>query len=107
MSEMHFQRVARAADVLEGSMLPVQLSDRRIVLCHTRSGWYALDDVCTHADANLHEGRLRGTKLICPLHGAAFDCRSGAVLSKPATVALCTYEVRCVGEEVQVALPKS
>ena len=54
---------------------------RSIVLCRTKDGWYALDDVCTHAYAKMSEGRLRGFRLICPLHGASFDCRTGAVLA--------------------------
>ncbi len=80
------------------------LDGRRIVICHVKDGWYALDDICTHAFAKLHEGRLRGTRLICPLHGASFDCRTGAVLAPPAAKALRTHQIRRVGEDIEVAL---
>jgi 3-phenylpropionate/trans-cinnamate dioxygenase ferredoxin subunit len=52
----------------------------------------------------MSEGRLRGLRLICPLHGASFDCRTGGALGPPATLPLRTYPVRIVGDQVQVAV---
>jgi 3-phenylpropionate/trans-cinnamate dioxygenase ferredoxin subunit len=92
------------ADLPEGQMRLVQVEERSFLLCHTKEGWYALDDICTHAYAKLHEGRLRGHRLICPLHGASFDCRSGAVLGAPAIQPLKTYHVRCTGEFVEIGI---
>ena len=75
-------------------MIGVAIDGRAIVLCHTAHGWFAVDDRCTHAEARLHEGWLRGCKIICPLHGAAFDVRDGRVLGPPAFHWLVTYRVR-------------
>ena len=77
---------------------------RSIVLCHTREGWFAVDNVCTHAYAKLSEGRLRKMKLICPLHGGSFDCRTGAAIGPPAVAPLGTHVVRLSGEHVEIAL---
>jgi nitrite reductase/ring-hydroxylating ferredoxin subunit len=99
-----FRRVLAAADVKAGQMRAVELDGRSIVVCHTKDGWSALDNLCTHAYARMSEGRLRGHRLVCPLHGASFDCRSGAVLSAPAIEPLKTYPVRCMGEDVEVAI---
>jgi 3-phenylpropionate/trans-cinnamate dioxygenase ferredoxin subunit len=93
-----------AADLPEGQMRVVHVEQRSVLLCHTKEGWYALDDICTHAYAKLNEGRLRGHRLICPLHGASFDCRSGAVLGAPAIQPLKTYQVRCVGNTVEIGI---
>lgn len=105
MSESTFVRVARAADLPRGRMLEVTVGSRSIVLCHTREGWFAVDNVCTHAYAKLSEGRLRKTKLVCPLHGGSFDCRTGAAIGSPAVAPLGTYVVRLSGEDVEIALP--
>lgn len=99
-----FRRVLAATDLREGQMRAVEVDGRSIVVCHTRDGWSALDNVCTHANARMSEGRLRGHRLICPLHGASFDCRSGTPLGAPAIEALKTHPIRCVGEHVEVAL---
>jgi nitrite reductase/ring-hydroxylating ferredoxin subunit len=104
MSESTFVRVARIADVPRGKMLEVVVGARNILLCHTRDGWFAVDNVCTHAYAKLSEGRLRKTRLICPLHGGSFDCRTGAAMGAPAAAPLGTYAVRLTGEDVEIAL---
>ncbi len=88
-------------------MLEIDLGERSVVICRSKEGWHALDNICTHAFAKMHEGRLRGFRLICPLHGASFDCRSGAVLGAPATAPLKTYPIRVVGDDIEVALPAS
>ncbi|MGH3157197.1 MAG: Rieske (2Fe-2S) protein [Streptosporangiaceae bacterium] len=97
-------RVARVTDVPKGRMLEVTVGSRSIVLCHTREGWFALDNVCTHAYAKLSEGRLRRAKLICPLHGGSFDCRTGAAIGSPAVAPLGTYAVRVAGEHVEIRI---
>jgi len=104
MSESAFVRVARIADVPKGRMLEVTVGTRSIVLCHTREGWFAVDNVCTHAYAKLSEGRLRKTRLICPLHGGSFDCRTGAATGAPAVAPLATYAIRLTGDDVEIAL---
>jgi nitrite reductase/ring-hydroxylating ferredoxin subunit len=63
--------------------------------------------VCTHALARMSEGRLKGTRLICPMHGAAFDVKTGAVLSAPATQPLTSHTVRIVDGAIEVALAPS
>ena len=74
------------------------------MLCHTHHGIFALDNICTHAFARLCEGRLRGVRLICPLHGASFDVRNGHVLGAPATQPLATYPARIVDGNIEVAV---
>ncbi len=100
-----FQGVLRLADVPLGGMRTCVLGGRELVICHTREGVFALDNICTHAHARLCEGRLRATRLVCPLHGASFDIRDGRVLAAPAEVPLATYAVRIIAGTIEVALP--
>jgi len=92
------------ADVAEGKPHVCMAGGREIVICRTKEGIYALDNICTHAHARLNEGRLRGTRLICPLHGASFDVRDGRVLGAPATRPLCTHTLRIVGDRIEISL---
>jgi 3-phenylpropionate/trans-cinnamate dioxygenase ferredoxin subunit len=91
-------------DIAEGKMISCAIDGREIVVCRTREGIYALDNICTHAYARLDEGRLRGTRLICPLHGASFDVRDGRVLGAPATRPLPTHGVSLIGDRVEISL---
>jgi nitrite reductase/ring-hydroxylating ferredoxin subunit len=85
-------------------MLGCTVQGRSLVICRTADGVHALDDVCTHADAKMSEGRLRGTRLVCPLHGAAFDVGNGRVLVGPAPRPLAVHRVRVVDGTIEVAL---
>jgi naphthalene 1,2-dioxygenase system ferredoxin subunit len=102
-----FEAALKLADVPLGSMRTCLLGGREILICHTREGVFALDNLCTHAHARLCEGRLRATRVVCPLHGGSFDIRDGRVLGPPAEVALATHAVRIVEGTVEVALAPS
>jgi nitrite reductase/ring-hydroxylating ferredoxin subunit len=104
MTDNAFVPLMTLAEIPQGSMQARVLGGREIVVCHTKEGVFALDNICTHAHARMCEGRLRATRLVCPLHGASFDVRDGRVLGAPATVPLATYPVRVVDGTVQVSL---
>jgi nitrite reductase/ring-hydroxylating ferredoxin subunit len=99
-----FIAALQLAELRSGSMRACMIGGREIVVCHTSAGVFALDNICTHAHARLCEGRLRATRLVCPLHGAAFDIRDGRVLGPPAVVALPMHAVRVVEGTIEVAL---
>jgi nitrite reductase/ring-hydroxylating ferredoxin subunit len=104
MTDNTFVPVIKLAEIAQGNMQTRILEGREIVICHTREGVFALDNICTHAHARMCEGRLRATRLVCPLHGASFDIRDGRVLGPPAVVPLPTHQVRVVDGTIEVAL---
>ena len=104
MTDLTFVPVMSLAEIPQGNMQTRILEGREIVICHTREGVFALDNICTHAHARMCEGRLRATRLVCPLHGASFDIRDGRVLGPPAVVPLPTHQVRVVDGTIEVAL---
>jgi 3-phenylpropionate/trans-cinnamate dioxygenase ferredoxin subunit len=64
-----------------------------VVVCRVAGALHAIDDNCSHADTPLSEGRLRGTTIVCPLHGAQFDVRDGRHLCPPAWEGVVAYQV--------------
>ena len=107
MSVASFQPALPLAELPLGSMRSWVFEGREIVICHTREGVFALDNICTHAHARLCEGRLRATRLVCPLHGASFDIRDGKVLGPPAELPLPTHAVRIVAGIIEVAVAEA
>jgi nitrite reductase/ring-hydroxylating ferredoxin subunit len=99
-----FIPVMQLAELAVGRMCARTVAAREIVICHTSAGVFALDNICTHAEARLCEGRLRATRLVCPLHGGSFDVRDGRVLGPPAERPLATHAVRIVAGAIEVAL---
>jgi nitrite reductase/ring-hydroxylating ferredoxin subunit len=100
--------VAATGEFTDGSMRGYTVAGREVVVCRTREGqWHALDNICTHGFVKMHEGRLRGVRLICPLHGASFDCRNGNVLGAPATKPLACWQLKIEADRVLVAPPSA
>jgi 3-phenylpropionate/trans-cinnamate dioxygenase ferredoxin subunit len=99
-----FAAVMKLAELPLGGMRACMVEGRELLICRTRAGVFALDNICTHAHARLSEGRLRATRLVCPLHGAAFDVRDGRVLGAPADTPLPTYAVRVADDAIEVAV---
>src|ERR1700733_10793276 len=104
MNDQQFQKALPLADIPVGGMRPVTLSGRKIVICHTKEGIFALDNICRHAHARLCEGRLRATRIVCPLHGASLDIRDGRVPGPPAEGPPPTHALRDVVGTIEVAL---
>ena len=94
--------VARASEIPIGQFKPVQVQGRRLLVCHTAKGFYAVDDTCTHDDGPLADGWLDDTAIECPRHGARFDVRTGKVLCLPAAVPIRSYPVQVDGDEIKV-----
>jgi 3-phenylpropionate/trans-cinnamate dioxygenase ferredoxin subunit len=103
VSDKPFLPALPLVDLAPGAMRCVTLGDEPVLLVHMRDGAvHAVHNVCSHAYAKMDEGRLRGHRVICPLHGASFDVRNGAVLGAPATAPLKSYPVRVVDGHIMV-----
>ncbi len=103
MSESYV-KAAALCDVAPGKMKCVTVQGRRVLLANAGGTIYAADEMCTHEEASLCLGSLKGTLLKCPLHGSRFDLRSGAVLDEPADEPLRTYAVKVDGPDIYVNL---
>ena len=103
MSESYI-KVAALRDVAPGKMKCVTVRDQRVLLANVGGKIYAADEMCTHEEASLCLGSLKGELLKCPLHGSRFDLRTGAVLDEPADVPLKVYPVKVDGQDIYVNL---
>lgn len=100
-----FVEAARAGEVRPGTMKRVELRGWRILLANVAGRLYAVDDTCTHEEASLSTGVLKGELVKCPLHNSRFNVRTGEVLEEPAEEPLRTYPVREEGGRILVGVP--
>jgi 3-phenylpropionate/trans-cinnamate dioxygenase ferredoxin subunit len=96
------ERVVSASDIPEGEVRVVECGERSLAVSNIGGELYAIDNVCTHDGGPLGEGRLRGNRVICPRHGAAFDARTGKVLTLPAVRSVNSYPVTVDGDGVYI-----
>ena len=99
---MTFSKVAKMADIQPGDALQVEVAGREISLFNIGGELYAIDDICSHEDGPLSDGYLEGHEIECPFHGARFDIRTGAVTAPPAVVPVDSFDVRVVGNDIEV-----
>lgn len=99
-----YHKVARSDDIAERSPVCITAKGRQIAVVRLDGQVYAVDDLCTHADASLCDGQMEGDEFVCPLHYATFDARTGACTGPPADEDLRTYEVREQDGDVEIRL---
>jgi len=100
-----FVAIARAGELREGTMKRFDVGGRRILLANVAGRLYAVDDTCTHEEASLSTGALKGELVKCPLHNSRFNVRTGEALEEPAEENLRTYPIREEGGRVLVGVP--
>lgn len=107
MTGAAFRALAKALQVAEGTMVTVPGGHGADVLLARVGGeWFAVSNLCSHLGAELHRGTLTGHRLACPLHGGAFDIRTGMPVAGPVCRPIETYPVRLRGDAVEVAVPE-
>ena len=104
MSDDGWIRAAARGDLGENEIIGVVIGGREIALYDLDGALYATDDVCTHAYARLSDGWLDRGEIECPLHAGRFDVKTGAATAPPCVDSVKTYEIRQVGDELQVKL---
>jgi 3-phenylpropionate/trans-cinnamate dioxygenase ferredoxin subunit len=104
MSNSKFTAVATLEDVPAGTKKVVAVNGMPVLLCHTDDRIFAIRNECSHAHEALDCGRMKYGWISCPVHGARFDLETGEPLNPPATEPLQTFEVRIVGETIEVAV---
>lgn len=98
-----WKKVAELGDLTPNVPCKAMLGERPIGLYRVGEAVFAIDDVCTHAQALLTDGYFEGHVVECPLHGGCFDVRTGKGQGAPITTDLATYRVRIEGVGVYVA----
>lgn len=97
-----FTRVARVSDLADGQKRLVKVGFAQILLVRVDGAFYALEEFCAHAGGALSGGTLADHEIVCPLHGARYDVRTGRQRIGPASSDQVTYAVRVDGDDVLV-----
>lgn len=104
LTELQFIPLAKIADVPENRVSCFEIDGHNVVLSQLQGEFFAVINKCSHAEQRFDSGRVRGHKLLCPLHGAVFDIRDGSVLSSPAFKAIRSYPLKVEGDDILICL---
>jgi len=93
---MTFERACTIDEVRADEALGVTIGEYDVAVARDGDDFYAVQDVCSHAEVPLSEGDVDGCTVECWLHGSRFDLRTGKPTGPPATEPVSTFplEVR-------------
>ncbi|MDE0309685.1 MAG: non-heme iron oxygenase ferredoxin subunit [Acidiferrobacterales bacterium] len=84
---------AEISDLEDREPYPVDIAGEEIALVLMDDNIFAINNICTHEYACLSDGYIEDDRIVCPLHLAEFEVRTGAVVEDPAEEDLQTYPV--------------
>ena len=75
--EPPFTIAVQEFDFPDTNILAVILNGWHIIISRIDGEYHAMNDRCTHAASQLSTGRVRRDHIMCPLHGARFELKTG------------------------------
>ena len=83
--------VGTVFELPDGAQKVVELGRDDVLVVHTGGKFYAINNICSHADFELEGGPVEDRKIKCVHHGSCFDLETGAALNLPAVRPVKTY----------------
>jgi NAD(P)H-dependent nitrite reductase small subunit len=102
MSADGYVEVANVSDIPDDEGICVAVGEQKIALFKYEGRVYALNNICPHQGAPLHEGFFDDGIVTCPLHAWDFDVKTGKV--RGGTEHAVIYPVRLSGDIVEVSI---
>ena len=97
-------KISEAEALNSGQMLGIMIENKSILLANINGAVYAIDNQCSHEDALLYNGALKGDCVECPLHGSRFSFKTGQPIEEPATKPVQTYPVSKEQDGIYITL---
>jgi 3-phenylpropionate/trans-cinnamate dioxygenase ferredoxin subunit len=96
--------VGAVHEFVDGSARRVDVGGTPVCVVRLDDEWFAIGDVCSHADFSLSDGEVWADDCAveCPKHGAMFSLRTGEPQSLPATQPVPVFAVSIVDDQVMV-----
>lgn len=81
-----------------------ELDGEKVLLCNAGGRHYAIRNQCTHQDAPLEKGRIRGHFISCPLHGVRFNLETGEPMGELTRTPVQTFAVSEEEDSILICL---
>lgn len=100
------ERLCAAFDIAPGTARRFELGPHKVCLVRVGDDFYAIGDMCSHADFSLADGEVYPAEreIECWKHGSTFSLVDGKPQSLPATRAVPVYDVRRDGDDILVII---
>jgi len=93
-------KVCNTNEISDNQIFPFDHCEDKIMLVKKDGKLFALDRICTHAEADLSTGILSESGITCPLHLSVFNLENGSPQNLPAENPLKTYNLKIEENEI-------
>jgi nitrite reductase/ring-hydroxylating ferredoxin subunit len=99
-----FVKADKTSKIPDGTMACVTVGGEEVLIACVGGQYYAIQNDCSHQGGPLDQGELLSDRcaVMCPLHDACFDLRTGAPSAGPAKKAVKVYAVLVEGDDILV-----
>jgi 3-phenylpropionate/trans-cinnamate dioxygenase ferredoxin subunit len=104
---MSFERVCSVSEVSTDEALAVVAGEWDVAIARNGDEFFAIQDVCSHAEVALSEGEVTDCTIECWMHGSRFDLRTGKPTGLPATEPVATFPIEVRGDDIYVDATQS
>ena len=101
---MNWMKVCSLDELKIGSRKVFDWDGAEILLIRNGKGIFAIENLCSHEDAPLHDGCIVGNEIICALHSWRFNIESGSCATSP-DFDLPVFQTRVSEDEVWIEFP--
>ena len=101
---MTYTFVADETKFSEGNYEVLETETKRILVVKCSNSYYACENACSHQGLPLDDGRIEGTTITCPFHGAQFCLKSGKPFGPPAFEGINVFETKVENGKVYVKI---
>jgi nitrite reductase/ring-hydroxylating ferredoxin subunit len=97
-----FVKAAKTGDIPDGTTMSVTVEGEQILIACIGGQDYAIHNKCSHQGGWLDQGELLtdSCEVMCPVHDACFDLRTGEPTAEPAKTPVKVYAVRVEGDDI-------
>jgi 3-phenylpropionate/trans-cinnamate dioxygenase ferredoxin subunit len=96
-----WKEVGNVSDFTTSDRKMVDLGDGQMIgIFKVDDDYFAVNGWCSHEKASLMHGDVEGHEVVCPVHGARFDLRTGRHLSMPAVRPIASYPLKIEGDAI-------
>ncbi len=74
------EKVCRTADVDRGALKGFIVKEQQILVANIDGQFFAVDAICPHMNGYLPSGKLENGVVICPVHRARYDVKTGKLV---------------------------
>lgn len=99
-----FVKAASESDIALNKSVAATVGDYSVVICHTRDGFFAVENKCTHQLQELQGGKIKACFIFCPLHGQRFNLKDGAPVGQLTDKPVPTFDLKVENGDIWVSL---